>query len=142
MRFSIVALLGVAAFAYAEEAGADVYKGDFGFPEGIAPPAPALLPHVAPPKGAKAPKPIWHPSHKGVSIDDCDDEGADGWHWAHGKGGKKPVGVYVLPKALDEQVALCHLDHVNAKLTKLTPVQAEYLGLDVNGPFKSEIYRY
>jgi len=34
------------------------------------------------------------------------------------------------------------LEHVNAKLTKLTPVQAEYLGLDVNGPFKSEIYRY
>ncbi|KAJ5131923.1 Adenosylhomocysteinase [Penicillium atrosanguineum] len=59
-----------------------------------------------------------------------------------GEGGKKDVGVYVLPKALDEQVALCHLDHVNAKLTKLTSVQAEYLGLDVNGPFKSEIYRY
>jgi adenosylhomocysteinase len=40
---------------------------------------------------------------------------------------------------LDEQVALQHLDHVNAKLTKLTPVQAEYLGLDVNGPFKGEM---
>ncbi|KAJ5185650.1 Adenosylhomocysteinase [Penicillium cf. griseofulvum] len=59
-----------------------------------------------------------------------------------GASGRKPVGVYVLPKQLDEQVALCHLAHVNAKLTKLTPVQAEYLSLDVNGPFKPEIYRY
>jgi len=48
----------------------------------------------------------------------------------------------VLPKILDEQVALLHLDHVNAKLTKLTEVQAEYLGLDVAGPYKSDIYRY
>lgn len=59
-----------------------------------------------------------------------------------GKTGKKPVGVYVLPKILDEQVAAFHLAHVNAKLTKLTPVQAEYLGLDVEGPYKSDIYRY
>ncbi|GKZ39594.1 S-adenosyl-L-homocysteine hydrolase, partial [Aspergillus brasiliensis] len=41
-----------------------------------------------------------------------------------GTTGKKPVGVYVLPKALDEQVALQHLEHVNAKLSQLTPVQA------------------
>ena len=59
-----------------------------------------------------------------------------------GKTGKKEVGVYVLPKILDEQVALLHLAHVNAKLSKLTEVQAEYLGLDVVGPFKSDIYRY
>ncbi|CAL5870898.1 uncharacterized protein PFLUO_LOCUS5139 [Penicillium psychrofluorescens] len=59
-----------------------------------------------------------------------------------GTSGKKPVGVYVLPKALDEQVARCHLEHVNAKLTTLTSVQADYLSLDVNGPYKSEIYRY
>ncbi|KAJ5827383.1 Adenosylhomocysteinase [Penicillium robsamsonii] len=59
-----------------------------------------------------------------------------------GAGGRKPIGVYVLPKQLDEQVARCHLAHVNAKLTELTPVQAEYLSLDVNGPFKPEIYRY
>ncbi|CEJ58998.1 Putative Adenosylhomocysteinase [Penicillium brasilianum] len=59
-----------------------------------------------------------------------------------GSSGKKPIGVYVLPKQLDEQVARCHLAHVNAKLTELTPVQAEYLSLDVNGPYKSEIYRY
>ncbi|KAL5361697.1 Adenosylhomocysteinase [Aspergillus floccosus] len=59
-----------------------------------------------------------------------------------GATGKKPVGVYVLPKVLDEQVALLHLEHVNAKLSKLTPVQADYLGLDSNGPFKAEHYRY
>ncbi|KAJ5860459.1 uncharacterized protein N7529_007769 [Penicillium soppii] len=59
-----------------------------------------------------------------------------------GAGGRKPVGVYVLPKQLDEQVARCHLDHVNAKLTVLTDVQAEYLSLPVEGPFKPEIYRY
>ena len=60
----------------------------------------------------------------------------------YGAVGKKDVGVYVLPKVLDEQVALLHLEHVNAKLTKLTDVQAEYLGLEVKGPFKSEMYRY
>jgi len=59
-----------------------------------------------------------------------------------GKTGKKDVGVYVLPKILDEQVALLHLEHVNAKLTKMTPKQAEYLGLDIAGPYKSDIYRY
>ncbi|BCR97473.1 adenosylhomocysteinase [Aspergillus luchuensis] len=59
-----------------------------------------------------------------------------------GTTGKKPVGVYVLPKALDEQVALQHLEHVNAKLSQLTPVQAEYLGLEVTGPFKADHYRY
>ncbi|PKY07537.1 S-adenosyl-L-homocysteine hydrolase [Aspergillus campestris IBT 28561] len=59
-----------------------------------------------------------------------------------GTTGKKEVGVYVLPKVLDEQVALLHLEHVNAKLSKLTPVQAEYLGLDVSGPYKAEHYRY
>jgi adenosylhomocysteinase len=56
-----------------------------------------------------------------------------------GKTGKKDIGVYVLPKILDEQVALLHLDHVNAKLSKLTPTQAEYLGLPVEGPFKSDM---
>jgi len=59
-----------------------------------------------------------------------------------GTTGKLKVGVYVLPKILDEQVALLHLEHVNAKLTKLTDVQADYLGLDVKGPYKSELYRY
>lgn len=56
-----------------------------------------------------------------------------------GKTRKLDIGVYVLPKILDEQVALLHLDHVNAKLSKLTPTQAEYLGLTVEGPFKSDM---
>jgi adenosylhomocysteinase len=56
-----------------------------------------------------------------------------------GSTGKLDVGVYVLPKILDEQVALLHLDHVNVKLSKLSDVQAEYLGLPVNGPFKSDM---
>ncbi|KAL4930180.1 adenosylhomocysteinase [Aspergillus undulatus] len=59
-----------------------------------------------------------------------------------GTSGKKPVGVYVLPKVLDEQVAYLHLAHVNAKLSTLTPVQAEYLGLEAKGPYKADHYRY
>ena len=55
-----------------------------------------------------------------------------------GKTGKKDIGVMVLPKILDEQVALLHLDHVNAKLTKFTPVQSEYMGLPIEGPYKSD----
>ena len=50
--------------------------------------------------------------------------------------------VYRLPKHLDEEVARLHLAHLGAKLTKLTPKQAEYLGVNVNGPFKAEHYRY
>ena len=50
--------------------------------------------------------------------------------------------VYVLPKALDEKVARLHLDKLGAKLTKLTPAQAEYLDVSVDGPFKPEHYRY
>ena len=53
-----------------------------------------------------------------------------------------PIGVYVLPKILDEQVALLHLEHVNAHLTKMTDAQAEYMSLPKEGPFKSEMYRY
>ncbi|KAI4138739.1 MAG: hypothetical protein L6R39_006638 [Caloplaca ligustica] len=59
-----------------------------------------------------------------------------------GKTGKKQIGVYVLPKILDEQVALLHLDHVNAKLSKLSEKQSDYLGIPVEGPFKNDIYRY
>jgi adenosylhomocysteinase len=55
---------------------------------------------------------------------------------------KYPVGVYTLPKHLDEEVARLHLDQLGAKLTKLTPAQAEYLGIPVGGPFKPEYYRY
>jgi adenosylhomocysteinase len=57
----------------------------------------------------------------------------------HSKYDKK---VYVLPKHLDEKVARLHLDKLGAKLTKLTPEQAGYIGVPVDGPFKSEHYRY
>lgn len=50
--------------------------------------------------------------------------------------------VYTLPKKLDEKVARLHLDRLGVKLTKLTNEQAEYLGLDQNGPYKPEYYRY
>jgi adenosylhomocysteinase len=50
--------------------------------------------------------------------------------------------VYVLPKILDEKVARLHLDKLGVKLTRLTPKQAEYIGVPVEGPFKSEHYRY
>jgi adenosylhomocysteinase len=53
-----------------------------------------------------------------------------------------PLGVYVLPKHLDEKVARLHLDALGVKLTKLTDEQAEYLDLDPSGPFKPENYRY
>jgi len=52
------------------------------------------------------------------------------------------VGVYVLPKKLDEEVARLHLDKIGVKLTKLSQNQADYLGIPVDGPFKSEHYRY
>nr|QBH73874.1 adenosylhomocysteinase [Isotomurus palustris] len=55
---------------------------------------------------------------------------------------KFAVGVYMLPKKLDEEVARLHLEHVGAKLSKLTPEQATYLGLEVDGPYKPEHYRY
>jgi adenosylhomocysteinase len=58
------------------------------------------------------------------------------------KAGKLDVGVYVLPKILDEEVARLHLEHVNVELSTLTPVQAEYLSLPQEGPFKADIYRY
>ncbi|HEX6501121.1 MAG TPA: adenosylhomocysteinase [Micromonosporaceae bacterium] len=50
--------------------------------------------------------------------------------------------VYTLPKHLDEEVARLHLEHLGARLTELTPVQASYLGLDVQGPYKPDYYRY
>jgi adenosylhomocysteinase len=50
--------------------------------------------------------------------------------------------VYTLPKELDEEVARMHLDKLGAKLTKLTPKQAEYLGVNVEGPYKPAHYRY
>jgi adenosylhomocysteinase len=52
------------------------------------------------------------------------------------------VGVYTLPKKLDEEVARLHLEKIGAKLTTLTPKQAEYIGVPVEGPYKPETYRY
>jgi adenosylhomocysteinase len=53
-----------------------------------------------------------------------------------------PVGVYVLPKHLDEKVARLHLDALGVRLTRLTREQADYIGVPVDGPFKSDHYRY
>ncbi len=53
-----------------------------------------------------------------------------------------PVGVYTLPKELDEEVARLHLGALGAVLTELTPAQAEYLGVGAAGPFKPDAYRY
>ena len=50
--------------------------------------------------------------------------------------------VYVLPKHLDEKVALLHLDKLDAKITALTDEQADYIGVGKNGPFKKDTYRY
>ena len=52
------------------------------------------------------------------------------------------VGVYRLPKHLDEEVARLHLERIGVHLTKLTPEQAEYIGVPVEGPYKAEHYRY
>jgi adenosylhomocysteinase len=56
--------------------------------------------------------------------------------------GKYEKKVYVLPKHLDEKVARLHLDKLGVKLTQLTPKQAAYIGVPVEGPYKPEHYRY
>jgi len=57
--------------------------------------------------------------------------------------GERPaVGVYMLPKKLDEEVARLHLGKLGVRLTRLTPAQAGYIGVDVEGPYKPEHYRY
>ena len=55
---------------------------------------------------------------------------------------KYELGVYRLPKHLDEEVARLHLEQLGVKLTKLTPEQAEYIGVPAEGPYKPEHYRY
>ena len=55
---------------------------------------------------------------------------------------KYEIGVYRLPKELDEEVARLHLSKIGAKLTKLTKKQSDYIGVPAQGPFKSEHYRY
>jgi adenosylhomocysteinase len=55
---------------------------------------------------------------------------------------KYKVGVYTLPKKLDEEVARLHLEKIGVKLTTLSTKQAEYLGVALDGPYKPEHYRY
>jgi len=55
---------------------------------------------------------------------------------------KYPVGVYTLPKHLDEKVAILQLKKLNAQLTQLTDQQAAYIGVAKEGPYKPEHYRY
>jgi adenosylhomocysteinase len=50
--------------------------------------------------------------------------------------------LYTLPKHLDEKVAKLHLNKIGAELTVLTQEQADYIGVDITGPFKTETYRY
>ena len=59
-----------------------------------------------------------------------------------GNTGKYPVGVYILPKALDEKVARLQLAKLGAMLTELTDAQAKYIGVPKSGPYKSDHYRY
>jgi adenosylhomocysteinase len=59
-----------------------------------------------------------------------------------GNTAKYPVGVYVLPKHLDEKVARLQLSKLGAALTELTDEQAKYIGVSKQGPFKVEQYRY
>ncbi|RNA36910.1 adenosylhomocysteinase [Brachionus plicatilis] len=58
------------------------------------------------------------------------------------KAGQIPLGVHILPKKLDEEVAASHLDHLDVKLTTLNKAQADYLGIPIEGPFKPDHYRY
>jgi adenosylhomocysteinase len=58
------------------------------------------------------------------------------------KSEKYPVGVYTLPKKLDEKVARLHLGNLGVKLDRLNRKQAAYLGVPVEGPYKPEHYRY
>ncbi len=53
-----------------------------------------------------------------------------------------PLGVHVLPKLLDEKVARLHLDALGVRLTEMSPDQADYLGVPVEGPYKPDHYRY
>jgi adenosylhomocysteinase len=62
--------------------------------------------------------------------------------WENRNTDKYKAGVYILPKHLDEKVARLHLEQLGAKLTKLTPKQAQYIGVHPDGPYKADHYRY
>jgi len=52
------------------------------------------------------------------------------------------VGVYILDKKLDEEVARLHLDKLGARMTRMSQEQADYIGVSVDGPYKPDHYRY
>jgi len=62
--------------------------------------------------------------------------------WKEKASGKYEKKVYVLPKHLDEKVAALHLGKLGAKLTKLSPSQADYINVPIEGPYKPPHYRY
>jgi len=62
--------------------------------------------------------------------------------WTKKDTGEYPINVYRLPKLLDEKVAWLQLKNLNAKVTKLRPEQAQYIGVSVDGPYKADYYRY
>jgi adenosylhomocysteinase len=64
------------------------------------------------------------------------------WTEAQKGSGKYPIGVYVLPKHLDEKVARLQLKKLNAMLSELTEEQAAYIGVPKQGPYKADAYRY
>jgi adenosylhomocysteinase len=64
------------------------------------------------------------------------------WTAAKERSDRYPIGVYVLPKHLDEKVARLQLSKLGARLTELTDRQARYIGVDRAGPYKPDSYRY
>ena len=62
--------------------------------------------------------------------------------WTERESGKYQKQVYVLPKELDEKVAMLHLEQLGAKLTRMNPKQSAYINVPVDGPFKPDHYRY
>ena len=62
--------------------------------------------------------------------------------WTKANTNEYPIGVYTLPKHLDEKVAILQLQNLNAELTVLTDQQANYIGVSKSGPFKPDHYRY
>jgi adenosylhomocysteinase len=62
--------------------------------------------------------------------------------WTKRTSGEYPIGVYTLPKQLDEKVARLQLTTLDAHLTELRPDQATYIGVQAQGPYKPETYRY
>ncbi|CAF1254928.1 unnamed protein product [Rotaria sordida] len=58
------------------------------------------------------------------------------------KKGQYPIGIHILPKTLDEEVAMAHLEYLGIKLDKLTPTQSAYIDVHPDGPFKPIYYRY